>query len=522
MTDKLKKIYNYLNKNKFVISLFFIIFILLAFQHSVISMYFDDYGNASLSYSYWVSNVDGTNYTISQLLEWAGHIYNNWGGRILYAIVFIIPLLKHGIKAYMFVQTFVITGIIFFMYKIIKYYSKKQKYISIVPIILLILYTCIDLSYLRHGIYWASASVLYVWPLLPFMALLYYYVVLCDKQKNNIKFNKVISSLIIIFLSFLTTFSQEQIGVGLIGFVILYIIFHHFKEIKKYLVIDLPLLITTVISYLFLFMAPGNWVRMETNKEFAKLSFIGKINYNYSGILKNIFLDKMKIFMYILCLLLIYMIYKIFRNIKSKNKYFLIVPSIISIIQILLMRYNYIFFNDIVFNITSTLWLLSFFIISIMYFKNNKVIEFTSFEVAAIGTIFCLLLSPTIGGRTGIPYIFFIILIITKLLIDVLNDNKFFKIICSLLIIYLTIRGGKNYINTYFGYSNNHAIMELNDQILSSYNNEDIIKLYKVKNSVYGSTQSYEEPSMDFWIKEYYNIPQKVKFEWEDIYEKFR
>ena len=163
MINILKKIYDYLNKNKFVISLFFIIFILLAFQHSVISMYFDDYGNASLSYSYWVSNVDGTNYTIPQLLEWAGHIYNNWGGRIFYAIFFIIPLLKHGIKAYMFVQTFVITGIIFFMYKIIKYYkSKKQKYLSIVPIILFILYTCIDLSYLRHGIYWASASVLYV------------------------------------------------------------------------------------------------------------------------------------------------------------------------------------------------------------------------------------------------------------------------------------------------------------------------------------------------------------------------
>ena len=64
--------------------------------------------------------------------------------------------------------------------------------------------------------------------------------------------------------------------------------------------------------------------------------------------------------------------------------------------------------------------------------------------------------------------------------------------------------------------------MELNNQILSNYNNENKIKLYKVKDSMYGSTQSYEEPSMDFWIKEYYNIPQEVKFEWEDIYEKFR
>lgn len=518
MINILKKIYDYLNKNKFVISLFFIIFILLAFQHSVISMYFDDYGNASLSYSYWVSNVDGTNYTISQLLEWAGHIYNNWGGRIFYAIVFIIPLLKHGIKAYMFVQTFVITGIIFFMYKIIKYYSKKQKYLSIVPIILFILYTCIDLSYLRHGIYWASASVLYVWPLLPFMALLCYYIGLCDKEKNNIKFNKVISSLIIIFLSFLTTFSQEQIGVGLVGFVILYIISHHFKEIKKYLVIDLPLLVTTVISYIFLFMAPGNWVRMETNQEFAKLSIFEKVIKNYYKILKSIFMDKMNIFMLILCFIMIYMLYKIVKNCKLKKKYILLIPVLISIFEMVFIFFPELSNHYILFVLTSTIWLCLFFGISLLYFKNHKIIEFTSFEVAAIGTMFCLVFSPTIGGRTGIPYIFFVILIITKMIVDILNDTTIIKIICMLFIIYITVTGIINYITIYCGYRDNYVIEELNDKILKKYRSEEIVKLYKVKNSIYGSVQSYEEPSMDFWIKEYYNIPQKTKFIWEDIY----
>ena len=99
---------NYIKKNKFTISIFVIIFLLFYFISDVITMYFDDYGNASLSYGYLVENVPGTNYTITQLLEWAKFIYNNWGGRIFYAIVFIIPLLKHGIKAYMFIQSFVL------------------------------------------------------------------------------------------------------------------------------------------------------------------------------------------------------------------------------------------------------------------------------------------------------------------------------------------------------------------------------------------------------------------------------
>ena len=49
--DKTKKI---ISDNQYIILLFFIILILLGLQHSVIGMYFDDYGNASLSYSYSV------------------------------------------------------------------------------------------------------------------------------------------------------------------------------------------------------------------------------------------------------------------------------------------------------------------------------------------------------------------------------------------------------------------------------------------------------------------------------------
>lgn len=521
----LSNLYQSIKQNKFIIALFLIIFILLAFQHSVIAMYFDDYGNASLSYSYWVQNVDGTNYNIYQLLDWAGHIYNGWGGRILYAIVFIIPLLKHGITAYMIAQTFVITGIIFFMYKIIQFYSKKEKGVSLIPIILFILYTCIDMAYLRHGIYWASASVLYIWPLLPLLAFIYYYINLCKKQKEKEKFNKVISIFLIVLLSFFATFSQEQIGVGLLGFLIMYIIFHHGKQIKNYLIIDLPALIATIASYIVLFMAPGNWARMSTNVEFSKLSMVEKIFKNYPEILRNIFLDPMHIFMYILCFGMFFMIYKIYKKygVKTKKVYCLSIPLLSNVLQMMMMHYNGAIYHPTMFVASSTIWLISFFITSLLYFAMNEKIEFCSLEVAAVGTIFCLVLSPTVGGRTGLPFIFFIILIATKLLIDMLNDIKIMKLLAAILLLYLSMRGINNYITVYCGYRDNYAIMKLNDKILRSYKEgNDSITLYKVENIWYGSTQSYEEPSMDFWIKEYYDIPQKVTFNWSDIYEEIR
>ena len=48
------------------------------------------------------------------------------------------------------------------------------------------------------------------------------------------------------------------------------------------------------------------------------------------------------------------------------------------------------------------------------------------------------------------------------------------------------------------------------------------ITLYKSKNVLYGGIRSYENfsknSSMDYWIKEYFNIPQDVEFNWIDIY----
>lgn len=86
------------------------------------------------------------------------------------------------------------------------------------------------------------------------------------------------------------------------------------------------------------------------------------------------------------------------------------------------------------------------------------------------------------------------------------------------------LKGAINYYATYNGYLENKPIEDLNFEILRHHENTDkkIITLYKSKTTWFGSTRSYEEPSMDYWIKEYFNIPQDVEFQWVDIYEDIR
>ena len=59
------------NLKKYIpyILVYFVIFIILFLQHNLVHMYFDDFGNASLSYATTVENVVKTNYTFKQLID---------------------------------------------------------------------------------------------------------------------------------------------------------------------------------------------------------------------------------------------------------------------------------------------------------------------------------------------------------------------------------------------------------------------------------------------------------------------
>lgn len=527
-----KSISEFIKNNSTVILFFLVIFLLLFFQHDVVSMYFDDYGNASLSYSYVTPDVSGTNYTLAQLWEWAINVYNNFGGRIFYAISFIIPLLKHGISLFMHIQAVIITLIMFVSYKIVSYKSSNKKFNLLVPIMLFILYSLINMVYLRHGIYWASASVLYIWPILPMVTFMYLYIKVIDHIKNKEKFNYVLNILGLLLTSFLTVFSQEQFGIALVLFILSYAALNHFKSFKNYLKIDIPVLVNSTLWYLVLFLAPGNWVRMSSNTTFAALNFFEKIKYNYPKIIINIFYDKMTYFIIAILLIGIVMAIKNYLNNNIKNKglnvLWLGFNIIIYVIQfiILPMESRVSATGHMLLIIMGTITLISLFVTSLIYFYNNKHMEYCSYEVAAFGSIFCLLMSPTTGGRTGLPFIFIIFIIITKCFLDFLNDkNKIFAVLIFILVLYAGYMGYQNYRYIYKGYLDNYPINKLNDEILKSYDatkDGNTLTLYKVEDSWFGSNQSYEEPTMNYWICEYYNISHEVTFKWVDIYERFR
>ena len=150
---------------KKMVSFIGIIFVFLIFmQHRYAFISFDDYGYASLSYG-WTGNTSGMAYTVPDVFSFLKWHYLNWGGRVLYFFFEIMALKTGGTELIQTVQAVIIILICIVSGKIVAVLTECDEEQSIA--LSLILYGTFTLRTVRDGIYWYSASVSYVWPLLP-------------------------------------------------------------------------------------------------------------------------------------------------------------------------------------------------------------------------------------------------------------------------------------------------------------------------------------------------------------------
>ena len=116
--ELLKSFISLCNKHNYILILslsVIITFVFILVMNLQVRLYHDDFGNAALAYGYVVPNVNGTDFKLKDLIEWQVWIYNNWGGRILYAAI-INLLLKNGPPLFMVIQALIVELIFIFIY----------------------------------------------------------------------------------------------------------------------------------------------------------------------------------------------------------------------------------------------------------------------------------------------------------------------------------------------------------------------------------------------------------------------
>lgn len=499
-------------------AVFLIGFVLLLMQHLTLDIFYDDYANAALCYGNVIEGVEGTDYTGSQLWEWVKWCYMNWGGRVLYAALFLIPLMKNSATAYMVVQVFVILLLIYLLYKMVCFYT-EQKHSVLTVVILFILYGLIGRDIHVQGTYWASASILYIWPLVPTFWVLFAFAFLQKRLKNNQPVNIPVCMPFILIPTFFAAFSQEQTGLALLISLFLLIAIGQGKEWKKFRKLNEPVLFTAFVSYILLFAAPGNYARLETN-EFSELSFFEKIANNMPPILDLFFSNGFLWINLVVCLLICAMAVMLFM--KNKKKYFISIP--LSLCNTLgLVSLEKITLPDMLRNCFEMEFLIYLALICGFYFYETKRSELMALVIGGAASVFCLLMSPAIQHRSYLEYMFIVFVVIAIVAIDVRKELKHLilgRYLYMVVVLMYALKSITMFSSLYNGYYENSFSLKYNHKVLSAYDgNQTEINLLKCKNDICRLQMPYDEgfEYIDFWLREYYNIPSSVDLIWEDV-----
>ena len=466
-------------KRKIFFISIFLLFLVILFLSPICG---DDWGN-------YIVGSRGIYHSIGNAVG----MYFDWEGRFI-SRLFINIFTYHKVL-WNIVNSIAITGLVYYIIKLINPKNKKMIYLSSFLMILLM-----NTFTFSQVIPWIAGNItyLFVMPLL----LIYYYYIFSNKKTNN-----YIKTLFVFFNLIMTMFI-EHVGVLLVVSNLIFLVYKYIKNKK----IDKEVLIysiTSIVGLVSMLASPGSMKRsgME-NVEFSKLPLFGKITYNIPNFIYYTFI----INSYLLILMIISNISIIKNKINSKwLKVLLIlfvsIIPVLSMVNYLLVETKITTFN--IFSDQNNIFIIIYYIIlsaitliMIMLEKNKKMIFFFVVGMSANGI---MLMSPTWGYRTS--FATYILLGLSYLLVidKYIKENK----IINYLLTGITVVASCCYIVLYISIAREYN--DNLDRINNGIKNKDkVIKIVKYPYYVNCNIN----PDNDYHImkfKEYYKINKDVQ-----------
>lgn len=490
----------------------------LLILHRFVGIYFDDFGYFTLSYPHYIESISGNvrgGGGILNVFEFLKIHYMEWGGRVFYFGLELIIYKIGGIILLHIIQSLIITAILFTIYKIVNSKLHRPKLVSIIVCCLYGFFTAVVT---KESIYWFSASVLYVWPMLPFLILIYK-----TRFKEEIELKDCI---VICICAFTASWSQEQIALTVLAYTIILTIENFWKN-HKIKISSLLYSISSLLGFLILYLAPGNFVR-KNGDAFYSQGLVQILKISISNLLKGFFSQDNWIFLVLLFGLSSYIAFiiakKLNKNNIDKNLHFIlsIFLGVLSILlfytkgSILTLAYNKSsFFVYVIFILLIQIIYLHF-----RYFFNseNLIILFSCIIILAP-----VLYSAYWVNRMAVPFIFLYFIISAFILTEILiNKVKEYESIFIVLLICAVI----NAAITLGGYQREYQyVTSYNEEILYTASREKYkecsIKLKKCIDDRYTGLMPWVLPEgggrefVEEEMRRYYDIDESVKFEWE-------
>ena len=506
-----------------------VFFCVVLFQMANVFLYHDDYGYFTLTYHNPHALGTGHNKSIKQMLRFLGTHYMIHGGRVLY---FFIELLLgcRSLWPLRIVQALVISGIVGY-----SAWQTDKKVFGILTAASL--YFAQSLTIARDGIYWFTASILYIFPLVPFLvACTMFWDFLAFRKGSPYPLKKYILMNICLFFA---SFSQEQTSCALLFFVFgaMFVRFvldegiGVYPDIKKRLIISVCI---AAAGFILLMAAPGNWARASNDgRGLAQLLIenAGQVMlYLYLGDAKVLHMAELSI-----CIAAAVFLYrkkaaKIGFTVFSAG-FSLILAGMCTIRHMgcynslsTFLNYDY----TVVRAVLGCHFLTVCIQVTLFYTAFKKDIRKLLIFCSGVVTLAFMFIAPaSVPGRATIPFYFILIFILTDMACTLFSEFKTYKLPalwCLLVFVY----AAANYSGILEGYVLNANIHRANDILLKRAEQQiadggtvKTVTLYKNIDEDYSIPGAYNERYVYIaeWMKTYYNLPQDVEFEFKDYYE---
>lgn len=401
----MKKIWDYIKKNKCSIILLLLTFVVLVFTH-----YNTYLANDDLAYLYLFRGGSRVTTIIDVIRnQLSDYIYIN-GRLFVHMVLQAVLIFDKNLWAIVNPLMIIISVLL-----IVKIARVKENKINEFTSILIALVLYFSLFKFKSIIYWVAGSVNYVWVFV--LLLLFIYLI----YKYSFNKHKLLNMLFILILCGI----HECTMVFTIIFVLGNMVIDIYKN-KKFNKIYL-LYIMCFLSSLILFLSPANQARLVSDPEFSSLSLLGKMNLSIPIISRSI-MDINNIYS-IISLVFVIDILILLR--KNKNIFSKII-SLLILVDILLI------------NIINNNWLYFILVLLLVvgeYYSHikNKEYDLGILSLSMYGVVFSNIISPTYAAGRPNYYFYMYIILLTVIIINrYLKNKKEINIVTLILIILLS------------------------------------------------------------------------------------
>ena len=323
----MEKVINYIKSNKLYLSIMIIGLLALMLQMNYVINYADDFG--------FIVKVRDTG--ISGAIKEYCRYYMSWGGGVNVLIIAIT--LVFNISVWKVINSIIIAIIIALTVRMITYRNESNK--SIVAIIMWISIFSLSIGVSREVIYWVCGSFSYMLPIFLMYVYFYYMFSKVIMKKEIRKFDYILLPISAV----LAGWGSPQTGAIAFGTTLLLVVWAKFINKEKIKPIYIISILFSLIGFLVLYLAPGNYVRMEYFTEFNSLNFFDKILYRADSIFDILFgftsefeVGRVSFYLFILIGIIIPIVFNVLKT--EKNKIIDIIMKICVFILILFILLN--------------------------------------------------------------------------------------------------------------------------------------------------------------------------------------